>query len=221
MKRVAIFGIGDLACLAYYYFSNDSDFKVDCFTVDHSYRAGESLCGLPVVYFDDIDKILPPDDQNNFMFIAIGYSKMNNNRENLCRLAKCKGYRLANYFSSRASILSDLGGLENCFIMENTIVQPMVTLESNVILWSGCCLCHHTKIEKNCFLGAGAIVAGHVRVEKNSFIGINSTVIDHIQLAKYSLIGAGSLINKNTDAYGVYYGVPAKKMNDYSLAVEI
>ena len=42
MARVVIFGAGDIARLAHYYFTHDSDHEVVAFTVDEEYRTGDT-----------------------------------------------------------------------------------------------------------------------------------------------------------------------------------
>ena len=35
---------------------------------------------------------------------------------------------------------------ENCFIFENNVIQPLVKLEDDVIIWTGNVISHHTTI---------------------------------------------------------------------------
>lgn len=53
-KPLVIFGSGDIAQLAHYYFSRDSDYEVVAFTVDAAYVQGDSFCDLPVVAFEQL-----------------------------------------------------------------------------------------------------------------------------------------------------------------------
>ena len=59
MKELIIFGTADIAQLAYFYFSNDSDYKVAAFTVDAEYIKVNEFCGLPVVPFEEVIRTLP------------------------------------------------------------------------------------------------------------------------------------------------------------------
>ena len=54
MKPLVIFGTGDIAQLAHYYFSHDSDRRVTGFTVDGPFLTRTEFCALPVIPFDEI-----------------------------------------------------------------------------------------------------------------------------------------------------------------------
>ena len=43
-----IFGAGDIAELAHYYFTTDSDYEVTAFVVDRQHLEATQFCGLPV-----------------------------------------------------------------------------------------------------------------------------------------------------------------------------
>jgi sugar O-acyltransferase (sialic acid O-acetyltransferase NeuD family) len=132
-------------------------------------------------------------------------------RAGKCLEAKAKGYRIVSYISSRATIFDDLSANENCFILEDNTIQPFVRIGDNVTLWSGNHIGHHSVIGNNVFITSHVVISGRVVVGENCFIGVNATVRDHVKLANHSLLAAGSLINKDTEAYGVYTGTPAQK----------
>lgn len=218
-KKVIIFGIGDIAELAHYYFENDSEYSVAGFTVDSGYRNTETFCDLPVVDFDNIEKQFPPDTYQ--MFIAISYAGMNDVRTEKVNQAKKKSYTLANYISSRATVLVDLDHQENCFILEDNTIQPFVKIGNNVTLWSGNHIGHHSTIGDNTFISSHVVISGGVHVGNNCFMGVNSTTFDHVSILDYSLIAASALVTKDTEKYGVYVGSPAKKVKVQSCDMEI
>jgi hypothetical protein len=51
MAKLVIFGTGDIARLAHYYFTRDSRHPVVAFTVDAPYRSADEFLGLPLVDF--------------------------------------------------------------------------------------------------------------------------------------------------------------------------
>ncbi len=53
-KPLVIFGSGDIAQLAHYYFTRDSEYEVVAFTVDRDYASVSEFCGLPLVTFDEV-----------------------------------------------------------------------------------------------------------------------------------------------------------------------
>ncbi len=202
MAKLIIFGIGDAARLAHYYFTRDSEHEPVAFTVDKPYLNGESFGGLPLVAFEDVAKLYPSDEYA--MFVAIGYSRMNKNRAEKFYRAKELGYKLVSYVSSRCACLTDNPVGENCFILENTTIQPFVRIGHNVALWSGSQIMHDSVIEDHCFLASHVVVLGRVRIHPYCFIGANATLRDSITIAPRTLIGAGAVIMKDTVEGGVY-----------------
>lgn len=49
-------------------------------------------------------------------------------------------------------------------------------------------------------------------VEDDVWIGIRTIVLPGLKISKGTILGAGSVLTKNTDEFGVYAGVPAKKI---------
>ena len=201
MKKLIIFGIGEQAEMAYYYFTHDSDYEIVAFTVDKEYIDKESLFKLPIVPFESITDRYSIDEYE--IFIAIGYSKVNKIRESKYLECKNKGYNIASYISSKASIFTDKIG-ENSFILEDNTIQPYVTIGNNVTLWSGNHIGHHSIIEDNCFITSHVVISGGCKIGKNSFIGVNATLRDHITIGESNVIGAGALILTSTEDNQVF-----------------
>ena len=59
-KKLVIVGNSYFAEIAYEYFENDSDFKVVAFSVEESYRTGDSFNQLPLVPFEELGKLFDP-----------------------------------------------------------------------------------------------------------------------------------------------------------------
>lgn len=217
-KPLIIFGTGDIAQLAHYYFSNDSAFEVIAFTVDQSYINAPIYCGLPVVAFEEVANRFPPNQHD--MFVALSYSKLNEVRKSKYLAAKSLGYRIASYVSSHATLLNEGRVGENCFILEDNTIQPFVTIGNNVTLWSGNHIGHHSTIHDHCFIASHVVVSGGVEIGGSCFIGVNATLRDHIKIGEKCVIGAGALILSDADPAGVYIGaaterakVPSSRLN--------
>ena len=202
MAKLVIFGAGDIARLAHYYFTRDSEHEIVAFTVDRQYLSGDSFLDLPLVAFDDMAALYPPDTHK--IFVALSYAGMNKTRAEKYYKAKELGYKLVSYVSSRCSFLTDLPVGDNCFILEDNTVQPFVRIGSNVTLWSGNHIGHDAAIDDHCFLASHIVVSGHVHIHPYCFIGVNATLRNSIEIAPETLIGAGAVIMKNTEPKGVY-----------------
>lgn len=90
-QTIGNFGSGDIAQLAHYYFTRDSEYEVVAFTVDRDYASVSEFCGLPLVAFDEVAQRFPPE--SHAMFVALAYAKLNGVRkENILPLRL--GYEL-------------------------------------------------------------------------------------------------------------------------------
>ena len=208
MSKIIIFGTGDIAQIANYYFKIDYDHEVVAFTVNKAYLNEKEFEGLPIVSFEEINKLYPPEEYK--MFIALSYSKMNKIREAKYHEAKAMGYELVSYISSKCSYLSQYQPGDNCFIFEDNTIQPFVKIGNNVTLWSGNHIGHHSEIDDHNFISSHVVISGHCKIESNCFVGVNSTLAHKVHLAKETLVGAGAIITKDTIEKGVY--VPAKSI---------
>ena len=203
-KPLVIFGAGDIAELAHYYFSSDSEYEVVAFTVDAAFATSSEFCRRPVVHFHEVAVRYTP--QTHSMFVALSYSKLNEVRKQKFLEAKALGYGLASYISSRATVLNRGQIGENCFILEDNTIQPFVTIGNNVTLWSGNHIGHHSIIHDHAFIASHVVVSGGVEIEESCFIGVNATLRDHIKLGRKCVIGAGALVLADVEPEGVYIG---------------
>lgn len=219
MDKLIIFGAGDIAKLAHYYFSCDSEYEVTGFTVDKEYMTADVFLGLPVVDFEEIVDCCPPATHK--MFIALSYAKMNRVRAQKYFKAKEMGYQLATYVSSKCTFLTDKPVGNNCFILEDNTIQPFVEIGNNVTLWSGNHIGHDSVIEDHCFLASHIVVSGNVRINQYCFIGVNATLRNSITIARETLVGAGAIIMKNTVEKGVYVPEKTKLLNTKSDRIKL
>ena len=219
MARLVIFGAGDIARLAHYYFTRDSEHQVAAFTVDQEYLKEESFLELPMVAFEGVAELYPPQDYK--MFVALSYAKMNRLRAEKYYQAKDLGYDLVSYVSSRCSLLTDYPVGDNCFILEDNTIQPFVKIGNNVTLWSGNHIGHDSIIDDHCFLASHIVVSGHVHIHSYCFIGVNATLRNSITIARETLIGAGAVIMKDTVERGVYLPERAKLFSKSSSEIEL
>jgi len=209
LEKVLIFGVQDFAELAHYYLSTDSHYEVAAFCVNKSFLpVNKIFCGLPVVPFEDVENIYSPSEYSFFAPMSPG--KMNKIRENVYNSIQAKGYKMVSYISSKATIFNNLIG-NNCFILENNVIQPFTTIGNNVVLWSGNHIGHHSIIKDHVSFTSHVVLSGHCVVEPNCFLGVNATIRDGITLAEGTFVAMSAAITKSTEPWGVYKGNPARK----------
>ena len=192
MKELVVFGAGEIAALADFYFTHDSPRRVAAFTVDAAFIQGTTFLDRPLIAFEEVATRYPPDRFD--LFVAVSYVKLNAVRTEKAAAARAMGYQLASYLSSRATVFPDLTHGDNCFILENNVVQPFARIGANVTLWSGNHIGHHSIIEDNVFLASHIVVSGGVRIGESCFVGVNATMRDHVTIGARCVLGAGALV---------------------------
>ena len=207
-SRLVIVGAGEFALIAFEYFSFDSPYEVVAFAAEREYLQKTSINGLPVVPFEDLASLYPPDLHH--AFVAIPASQLNQLRRRLYLETKARGYPLASYISSRAFVWRNAKVGENTFIFENNVVQPFVEIGNDCVLWSGNHIGHRTVIRDHNFIASHAVISGYCEVGEGCFIGVNATLNDRIKIADACVIGSGSLVVKDTEPGKIYIGQPAR-----------
>jgi sugar O-acyltransferase (sialic acid O-acetyltransferase NeuD family) len=200
-QQIIVFGAGDIAELADFYFSHDSEYAVAGFTVDGAYLKQSKLHNRPVVPFEQVAERFPPSAYG--FFVAVSYSRLNAVRAEKVAAARAKGYRLVSYLSSRATVFPGFEPKQNSFILEDNTIQPFVSVGANVTLWSGNQIGHHCVIEDDVFLASHVVVSGGVRIGQGSFVGVNVTIRDHVTIGKQCVLGAGALVLEDQPDFSV------------------
>jgi sugar O-acyltransferase (sialic acid O-acetyltransferase NeuD family) len=204
MKDLVIFGMGQIADVIHYYFTEEAGRRVVAFTVDSAYRTTKEHLGLPVVPFEELTASCPPDTHE--LFVAMSFRQVNKAREAKVREAETKGYTLASHVSPRATVWSQFKAKPNTIVMEHNVIQPFVTVGRNVIMWSGNHVGHHTSIADHCFIASHAVISGSVTIGEGTFVGVNATIRDNVKIGARNVLGAATLILADTPDNAVFMG---------------
>lgn len=195
MKNLIIVGTGPFAEIAKLYFENYGRYNVSAFSVESKFIDKATFCNLPVVEFEKIETLYNPSDFE--IFVAITYIHLNHTRTRLLTQSKSKGYKPASFISPHAFLGPNTKIGEHCFIFENNVIQPFVEIHSNVILWSGNHIGHHSSIWNNCFISSHVVVSGFCDIGMNTFIGVNASVSNNVKIGSNCIIGPSTLIKKD------------------------
>ena len=208
MSRIIVFGVGPIAELAHFYLTHDSPHEVVGFTVDHEYLREPTFIGLPVVGFETLEDAHPAGDVS--LFLPISFKRMNHIRADRVADAKARGYELISYVSSHATTFPGFECGENCLILEDNTIQPFVRVGSDVILWSGNHIGHHSVIEDHVMVTSQVVISGGCTIEPYCFLGVNATIRDETVIGRETLVGAGVTILHDTQPYSVYKATDAE-----------
>lgn len=194
-KPVVIFGNGEIAEVAEYYFRNDQNRPVACFVVDDEYANDSVFCNKPLVPWSELAQIAPTGGHE--VFVAVGYSQVNRVRERIFQIVERAGYSLTSLVSSKAVIPDGFTMGKNCMVLEHNTVQPFTTIGHNTFLWSGNHIGHHVAIGSNVFISSHCVISGGVSVGDNTFFGVNASVGDHVRIGSHVVVGAGATVLEN------------------------
>jgi sugar O-acyltransferase (sialic acid O-acetyltransferase NeuD family) len=210
MAAVVIFGTRDTAELAYHYLRDDSPHEVVAFTVSADYRQGDTFLGLPLVPFESLETIYPPDRFE--CFVPMTARGMNQPRAALYSQLKARTYRCVSYISSKATVLTGAIG-ENCLILEGNVIQHGVSIGDDVMLWSGNHIGHHSRISSHNFITSHVVVSGHCTVGSYCFLGVNATLREGLRLGEGTFLAMASALTRDSEPWSVYRGNPARRLS--------
>lgn len=202
MTNLLIWGTGTIAEVANYYFTNYTSYQIVAH-VEEIVPASKYGFNFPNKIISIEEALATYSPRDTEFFVAIGYRKTNKVRERRFSEVKSFGYKCASFISEKAAIFTDKIG-ENCFILENNVIQPFSCIHDNVIIWSGNHIGHHSVVEKNTFMSSHVVLSGKCRVGQNSFLGVNSTVHDGVTIGEFSVLGAGSLVTASCEPYSIF-----------------
>lgn len=208
MKPLIIFGNGEIASMAYEYFTHDSDYEVKAFSIGEEYITDQRHHDLPVVSLAQVQDEFPPSQYD--AFVAIGDSKLNRIRANLYAQVKSMGYTLTSYVSTKAFVWHNAVIGENCFILENNVIQPFVEIGNNVTLWSGNHIGHRSVIEDHVFVSSHVVISGFCQIGAYSFLGVNAAIGHGVKIAQDNFISMASSLAQSTEPDKIYQGNPAE-----------
>jgi sugar O-acyltransferase (sialic acid O-acetyltransferase NeuD family) len=202
MSRVILFGTGRGADVAYRFLKRDSEHEVCGFATDRRYIQQETLHGLPVVAFEEVEQRFSPETYK--MLVLLGYQRMNALRAEKYLAAKAKGYQFISYVNSHFYRAEDLNIGENCFILDNQSISLDVKIGNNVVMWSSNHVGDLSSIGDHSWLASHVTVAAEVDVQPYCFLGIGATVSNKLKLGRGTLVGANALIAGDTKENSVH-----------------
>ncbi|MCQ6280002.1 acetyltransferase [Bacillus sp. EB600] len=207
MKKLIIFGNSNFSKLIKWYIDHDDDREVVAFCADQEYIIENVFEGLPVIAFEEIEKMYPPEQYE--ILIGIGYNKMNDLRKKIYYSCKQKGYTIASYIHSSSLIQTENIG-EGNIILEQTLIEPFVKIGNCNLIWYKVSIAHDDIIGNFNTIAGMASLCGHVIIKNNCFVGNASVIRESVIINDYSLIGASAFVGRDVEPFSVV--VPQKSV---------
>ena len=209
-KPIIIWGDKDLAEMAHFYFTQ-SGRKVAGFVKDSVEEA--TFKGLTIRSFNRLHIKTPPEEYD--VFIPIYKPTV---RARIVKQVTELGYKCVNFIHDSAHIWhpSAIQGTNN-FIQEFNNIQYGTYIGSNIVMWAGNHIGHHSIIKDHVMFTSHVVLSGHCIVENYCTLGVNSTIRDGINIAKGTFVAMAASIIKNTEPWSLYKGNPALKSEKSTL----
>lgn len=182
----------------------------EIFFLDPSKEQGSIINGISVAGSEDnLNEILKGDYSGVEVAIGIGDNAIRNKvYENINKKNPTLKYAVLIHASAVVSPFAEIG--------DGTVIMPCAVVNANSKIGRFSIINTKASVDHDCLIGdfvtlaPGVTLGGNVSVGNNSAICLGASVIHGITIGKESVIGANSLVLKNIEDNGVYYGNPCK-----------
>lgn len=192
MRKLIIFGNGELAEISAYYFKNE--YEISFFCIDDEYFKESNFNGIPLIKYSDLDNYKNTEYD---IFVAISYKNMNLIREKKFLEIQSRGYKMPTFIHKHSYVSKNAIIGNNCLILENQTIQKNVKISDNVILWSGNHIGHSSTIDSHTYFSSHVVLSGNCKIGSRCFFGVNSTVKDFTIIEDDCFIGMASSVTRN------------------------
>ena len=155
-QKIVIFGTGQFAKTTSSYFKRYTDYEVVAYIDSEKKKSAFLSSDAKILSPNEFIKSYSPKEYK--MFVAVGYTDMNNLRSKIYSEYKLQGYSFVNFVHPNVEWWDNTKLGENSFIFENNVVQQNVSIGNNVILWSGNHIGHDSKISDNTWITSLIVV---------------------------------------------------------------
>lgn len=205
MKNLVIVGISDTADRIARFVERYSLYNIIGCTVNKEYVPG---CGMAevggqnrkVFPLEELDKFI--DKENDLLFVAVLWNRLNADRRYLYEKVKSMGYHLTNIISPNAQVRGELLG-DNCWICDGVVVQEHVKFGNDIFVMDNAMVGHWTMVSNHVFIAIRATVCGAVDIGEQCYIGANATVFDEVKIGKKCLIGGATVVKRSVPDFSV------------------
>lgn len=205
MQNLVIVGISDTADRIIRFVERYNLFHVLGCTVNKEYmpKTGMAIVGgqeRKVYPLEELDQYI--DKENDLLFVAVLWNRLNADRRKLYQKVKNMGYKLANIISPMACVRGEIKG-DNCWISDGVFLQEKTKVGNDVFIMDNAMIGHRSSIGDHVFVTIRATICGSVIVGEQSYIGANSTIFDEVKIGKKCLIGGATIVKRNVPDFSV------------------
>lgn len=151
--------------------------------------------------------------QNCKAVIGVGTISISSSRQRIYEMLKNIGFELPVIVSKDAIVNEGAHIKEGAVLLEGAIANVNSVIGKCAIINTKAEVGHDSVVGDFVHLAAGANLGGGVEIGDNCVIGVGTKVIQLKKIVADTLIGAGSIVISDIMIKGIYFGVPARKIN--------
>jgi sugar O-acyltransferase (sialic acid O-acetyltransferase NeuD family) len=99
-------------------------------------------------------------------------------------------------------------------VLHQAVVNASAVVGDNVIVNTSALIEHDAQVGDHCHISTGALVNGGCQLSARCFVGSGAVLRENVRLAEGTIVGCGAVVLSDTKPFGVYAGVPARRIRD-------
>jgi sugar O-acyltransferase (sialic acid O-acetyltransferase NeuD family) len=180
--------------------------------VDLPKKKNEGVFGYP--WIGDDEDLPALARKYPYFLIAAGQIGLPALRERLHKRITTAGGKFPTVCSPLARVSPHAAIGEGTAVFHQAVVNAGAKVGVHVIVNTAALIEHDVQVGDLCHISTGARVNGGCKVAARCFVGSGAVLRDDVRLAEGTIVGCGAVVVRDTEPFGVYAGVPARRIKD-------
>ena len=213
MKKVLIYGAGQLGGMVAYILSYQDDIEIVGFIDDDQTQMGCEYNGISVLGSASMLSNLRKEGITGAI-VSIGSNKI---RSQIADQLVKSGFELINAIHPTAIISKHVRIGHGVIIGSGVNLYVNAVIGDNVFIGPGVIVSHDSIVRDNVLLSVGSVIGARVDIEPYAFVGAGATVMPpgwgknaRLRIAQRACVGVCAVVIKDVPQNAVVAGVPAK-----------
>ena len=213
MRKVVLYGSGQLGVMAAYILAYDEDIEVVGFVDDDPAKRGQESNGLKVLG----DESALPGLRQAGVSCVIACIGDNHRRGIVARRLMQMGFELISAIHPTANISRRARLCGGAIVGPGAIISAHSSVGASPYIGAGTVIGHDVIVGDNVLVSVGCVIAARVDIEDEAFIGGGARLVpgemgqqNRLRIGRGAVIGAGAVVIADVPPNAVAVGVPAK-----------
>ncbi len=176
--------------------------------VEKKGKTGGDLLGYKIFASDEELPILIA--RYPYYLITVGHVGISNPRKALYENIRMLGGRFPHIVSPYAYVSRHARIGDGTIVHHKAVINARADIGENVIINTAAVIEHDVVVGSHSHVSTASIINGCCRLGQGVFIGSRSVLFHGVSVPSNTVIGSGTIVTKNLDRPGTYYGQPAR-----------